>query len=123
MKFSHNIFIKDAAEKARKQLDELRPFDSAIIDEQNLEKSMEMPTPWFSGLSESIRNETVRNYFDMTCELCTTNVYFQSDTDARLHYLKIHQKMGYIRCCGKRYFDKINIYNHIEYHKHPEHFK
>lgn len=96
--------------------------DDDVTDEQSLEKSMGMPTPWFSGLSESLRNEMVRKYFDMSCEICP-NVLFQSDTEARLHYLKHHQKMGYIRCCGKRYFDKINVYNHIEYHKHPENFK
>lgn len=96
--------------------------DNDAVDEQNLEKSMGLPAPWFSGLSESLRNEMVRKYFDMSCEMCP-NVLFQSDTEARLHYLKQHRKMGYIRCCGKRYFDKINVYNHIEYHKHPENFK
>lgn len=96
--------------------------DSDNSDEQNLENSTEMPTPWFSGLSEAQRLETVRQYFDMSCEICP-NLSFKSDTEARIHYLRHHQKMGYIRCCSKRYYDKINVYNHIEFHKHPENFK
>lgn len=96
--------------------------DSDNSDEQSLEHAAGMPTPWFSGLSEAERDETVQQYFDMSCEICP-NILFKSDSEARLHYLRQHQKMGYIRCCSKRYYDKINVYNHIEYHKYPENFK
>lgn len=69
--------------------------DDDNMDEKSLEKSMGIPAPWFSGLSESLRNGMVRKFFDMSCELCP-NVIFQSDTEARSHYLKHHQKM--VKC-------------------------
>lgn len=120
-------FVRDEQSAvALKQLHSLKAVegnDSDNSDEQNQEESDDVTTtPWFSGLSEAEREEMVRQYFDMSCEVCL-NVIFKSDTEAHWHYLKKHQKMGYIRCCDKRYYDKISVYNHIEYHKFPENFR
>lgn len=71
------------------------------------------------NLNEEI---TIPNYFDMSCDECTT--ILKSFKHAKSHYLEVHQTAkGYIKCCGMKLISMIEIDGHIKWHQNPDVFR
>lgn len=74
--------------------------------------------PRLLGLSSSERIELegqIRDLFNMNCEICS-NVTFGTISDARKHYRRVHQKAGYLMCCGKPFQYTYGIVQHLRHH-------
>lgn len=59
----------------------------------------------------------IRKLFDMTCDLCPAK--FTTISYAIRHYRRTHDKTGYVKCCGKRFFRRVYAMEHIQYHRDP----
>lgn len=64
---------------------------------------------------ESVR---IREFFTMKCDICN-KIEFDSLLAARRHYTKVHQIKGYLMCCGKKFWRRFQILNHIHHHINP----
>lgn len=64
----------------------------------------------------------IREFFNTKCEICK-DVEFETLIRARKHYRKVHNKSGYITCCGKRFDRRHKVMDHIKYHLNPEAFR
>lgn len=63
-------------------------------------------------------------YFDMTCDQCDDGEEFTSLEEIQFHYHEKHGiGNGYVKCCGRRYSDKLLIRGHILKHMKPELFR
>lgn len=77
------------------------------------------------SLSKSERMEQdaqIREYFNMKCEICS-DVQFETLIEANRHYHKVHKTHGYLTCCGKKFYKRFKIINHIRYHINPNAYR
>ncbi|CAD7078146.1 unnamed protein product [Hermetia illucens] len=64
--------------------------------------------------------ELIESYYRMQCDLCHEDFgKFQELFD---HYLEIHQFRGFIVCCGRKFFRRPVIAEHVLWHTQPEDF-
>lgn len=66
-------------------------------------------------------NQTIREYFKMNCDVC--NEYFENFLDIKTHFREKHKSTGYLTCCGKRFFRRGGLLDHISRHVNPNKFK
>ena len=57
----------------------------------------------------------------MSCEICDT--IFESFLSAKKHYRTKHSRSGFLVCCGKRFFRRGRLLDHINRHLNPIAFK
>lgn len=60
----------------------------------------------------------IGEYFDMSCDLCSDGVKYDSLAQIQYHYLNEHQvNHGYIKCsCNKQFKTQKKILDHAPYH-------
>lgn len=64
----------------------------------------------------------IHEFFDMNCYLC--DYKFNSWSEARSHYPHKHNIVkGYVICCGKKFYNKSGIIDHITFHINPVAFQ
>lgn len=61
--------------------------------------------------NNDIIDEQIRTFFHMKCDNC--DHIFNSYLEAKSHYRFKHQQIGYITCCGEKFFQRFKIVNHI----------
>lgn len=59
-------------------------------------------------------NEEIKEYASMSCEECSQKI--ESWEEAKSHY-RIHRKVGYIRCCGRKIDRACEMKDHLLWHK------
>lgn len=59
--------------------------------------------------------------FDFVCDVCGID---QGTFDQSiLHYKQVHNRIGYIKCCKKKFFKECTVDDHIKWHESPDLFK
>lgn len=51
----------------------------------------------------------------MNCDICS-DVKFRNVSDAHKHYRSVHQKTGYLMCCGRKFSSNSKIAQHLRHH-------
>lgn len=69
-----------------------------------------------SLLNEEI-DKQIKTFFKMECEVC--GIGFISYLEAKRHYRQTHKQAGYISCCGRKFFRRFKILDHIMKHTNP----
>lgn len=64
----------------------------------------------------------IRKFFDMKCDICN-DVNFESLTIARQHYRIMHERKGYLTCCGRKFIQRHEIVKHIRFHINPDSYR
>lgn len=72
-------------------------------------------------LNMDAENQTIREYFRMNCDVC--NEQFENFLDIKTHFRQKHKSTGYLTCCGKRFFRRGGLLDHISRHVNPNKFK
>lgn len=72
-------------------------------------------------LNLDAENQTIREYFKMNCDVC--NQHFENFLDIKTHFRQKHKSTGYLTCCGKRFFRRGGLLDHISRHVNPNKFK
>jgi Zinc finger, C2H2 type len=65
-------------------------------------------------------DERIRNTADMFCELCSHPL--DGLPQARSHFRQMHDMIGYIVCCGRKFKQRNRLLDHVNTHynmKHP----
>ncbi|XP_035788063.1 zinc finger and BTB domain-containing protein 47-like isoform X1 [Anopheles albimanus] len=64
-------------------------------------------------------DSAIEKYFDLRCELCPPSAEecFTTFDGLTAHFRKVHDIRGYARCCGKQYFYRRQLMEHIDYHR------
>lgn len=81
-------------------------------------KDLQLSVKKRSRLSPSEKAELedqIRDLFKMDCDICS-DVKFRSLMDAQKHYRNVHQKGGYLICCGKKFNNTGKVVQHIRHH-------
>ncbi|GAB0099162.1 hypothetical protein DMENIID0001_150080 [Sergentomyia squamirostris] len=63
----------------------------------------------------------IEEFFRMECELCEES--FRKFAGLRSHYRKVHNRRGYVVCCGVKLNHTLKILDHLNLHKNPDAFK
>lgn len=95
--------------KVRKKSSPKFPKKSTAID--HVQKKLNMDA----------ENQTIREYFRMNCDVC--NEHFENFLDIKTHFRQKHKSTGYLTCCGKRFFRRGGLLDHISRHVNPNKFK
>lgn len=74
----------------------------------------------FTSAEIDEQNDRVREFFQMRCDLCATE--FELMHDAIKHYREEHGQPGYLKCCGKKFFKRGLVLDHIRFHADPNAF-
>lgn len=67
-----------------------------------------------------LQDRHIRDYFQMHCDHCAER--FAVLRDAIEHYRSAHQRRGYLKCCGKRFFNRTMMLDHLRQHSDPRAF-
>ncbi|XP_037951055.1 transcription factor grauzone-like [Teleopsis dalmanni] len=63
----------------------------------------------------------IAEHMNLTCDVCAIkNLTFGT---LRQHMRKVHRVKGYVLCCGKKFFKRSVLVEHIEKHVNPEQYK
>ncbi|XP_050091176.1 zinc finger and BTB domain-containing protein 17-like [Anopheles aquasalis] len=86
--------------------------------QQNLPTRISKHTKRRQKASNELDN-AIEKYFDLRCELCPFDAEESFNTFDSLteHFRKVHETRGYARCCGKQYFYRSQLMEHIDYHR------
>lgn len=93
----------DAVQKARKQLEELKPILTQIPSDLQIE-------------------EILAKYSDPLCDRCKEPLIGASLDETILHYKQKHNSSGYIKCCEITLKTIDDISNHVLTHLFPKNF-
>lgn len=74
--------------------------------------------PSSRGISE--KDAKIRKFFQITCEICSDDVEFDTFRTAKEHCRKVHKTQFYLMCCGTKYPKRSMLLEHIQYHVDPE---
>lgn len=72
-------------------------------------------------ISAAKRKEIFAQYFDNTCDLCSTEL--KSLRHALPHYKREHKIEGYVKCCQLKFKSEKLVNDHLQFHINPEIFK
>lgn len=70
---------------------------------------------------KSEEDEKIRTWCNLYCTRCCQT--FGNFPDVQSHYRTVHQENGYVMCCGRKYFRRIHLLDHIFKHINPDAFK
>lgn len=96
---------KKAKKKSNKKL--TKKLDKINTDETYNRKS-----------NSNYIDEQIKSFFQMKCELCESN--FETFAEAVRHYNDAHKQSAFITCCGKKYFHRTKLFDHLMIHKNPD---
>ncbi|XP_058464628.1 zinc finger protein OZF-like [Malaya genurostris] len=68
----------------------------------------------------AVENQKISEFFELTCEYCpeTSNTFGRLQTHCR----NVHDKKAGVKCCGRIFYDKYKIIEHINSHENPNQF-
>ncbi|XP_052895432.1 zinc finger protein 845-like [Anopheles moucheti] len=86
-------------------------------DRNDPTKCVNTELPFKSHLHENDR--IIQEFITMRCELCParTEQHFDRFNALQMHYRKHHQCRGYLRCCGKQFYRRFRVMEHIASHR------
>jgi len=64
--------------------------------------------------------EAIASYMSASCDLCDFSAPYLSELKA--HFLEVHQREYYIKCCGKIFTRASKLMDHIRKHVNPKLF-
>lgn len=62
-------------------------------------------------------DELIRKHFKMVCDICGVN--FETCAEVKSHYKSAHNTNGYLKCCDRKFYSRLDIMGHIQYHTDP----
>lgn len=86
-------------------------FHSYVVDYAKEIKEMVL------NVSEDQMKQAMDNHIKRTCDLCTTE--FNSFSDARNHYSKLHNTLRYLKCCNMQLRSNNEFLDHVYWHFIP----
>lgn len=63
-------------------------------------------------------DEQIKSFYQMKCEICES--HFETFAEAVRHYDDKHKQSAFITCCGKKYFHRIRLFDHLMEHTNPD---
>lgn len=72
-------------------------------------------------LSLDAENQMIREYFKMNCGIC--DEHFENFRNVQSHFQKMHNSSGYLICCGKKFYRRGLLLDHVSRHVDPDKFK
>lgn len=63
----------------------------------------------------------IREFFSMVCEICSDK--FETFIKAKNHYRIVHNTVGYLTCCGKKFLRRGRVLDHIHRHLNPDAYR
>lgn len=63
----------------------------------------------------------IREFFSMVCEICSDK--FETFIKAKNHYRLVHNTVGYLSCCGKKFNRRGRVLDHIYRHLNPDAYR
>ncbi|KAJ6633995.1 Transcription factor grauzone [Pseudolycoriella hygida] len=75
----------------------------------------------FSGMTVKEKNEKIREFFDMSCQICSET--FETFGKIKKHYRTAHTVAGYVHCCGRKFHGFSRALNHIFHHLNPDAYR
>uniref|UniRef100_A0A182JY47 Transcription factor grauzone n=1 Tax=Anopheles christyi TaxID=43041 RepID=A0A182JY47_9DIPT len=97
---------------------QLRRVRQSIKDKNDLHKETEMrdTSSKKESLAKQLENDKIiKQFFALECEICATTV--ESFLILLDHYRTAHKTKGYVRCCGKQFFRRYILVDHIAAHR------
>lgn len=64
--------------------------------------------------------EAIASYMSASCDLCDFSAQYLSEL--KTHFLEVHQREYYIKCCGKVFTRASKLMDHIRKHVNPKLF-
>lgn len=109
------VFFKDLQEESEEKSEnetEEKSENESESDPINLNSAK---------ISAAKRKEIFAQYFDNTCDLCSTEL--KSLRHALPHYKREHKIEGYVKCCQLKFKSEKLVNDHLQFHINPEIFK
>uniref|UniRef100_A0A1I8P7I8 C2H2-type domain-containing protein n=1 Tax=Stomoxys calcitrans TaxID=35570 RepID=A0A1I8P7I8_STOCA len=105
----------------------LKPHNKSDLEEHIF--SMTRPTKKMNKIDNSYvpkmelsqYDEFLKKHFEMKCAICQKK--FDKFSLLCNHYSSAHNGQGYAVCCDKKFFRRLDLIDHINYHLNPEYFK
>lgn len=125
-----NNFLGDSTVYNSEEEDE--PFDEkSQTDEEDISAADDTCPLNIETLDSRSRNVTkiaqqdaqIRDFFTMKCEICTDNITFETLRNAKDHYRSVHNKSGYLMCCGNKFHSRYRALDHIRFHINPDAYR
>lgn len=69
----------------------------------------------------AISNESIKKLFKMQCDNCDNA--FETFSEAKLHYRRVHRQAGYLICCEKKFMKFGLVLQHCQWHIDPNTFR
>lgn len=95
-----------------------RSPDITAIDDEEIPKK---PPKRRTAAENLAQDQRLHEFFRMQCDQCDER--FRVLQDAVVHYRQQHGCAGYITCCGRRFFNRSLVQDHIELHSDPDAFR
>ncbi|KAH8283545.1 hypothetical protein KR018_005489, partial [Drosophila ironensis] len=92
--------------RGRKRLVERRPQREGGVP--NMKKSQEF-------------NEYLREHFKVQCQICAAPM--EGFSEMLVHVRQEHKQRGYAMCCGRKFWKRGVLVDHLQRHQNPELFK
>ncbi|KNC32011.1 Transcription factor grauzone [Lucilia cuprina] len=73
-------------------------------------------------ISENVKSDIFTDN-EHKLECCICNVTLEDFRAVKQHYRNEHNTKGYTMCCGKKYFKRCLLIDHLRVHKDPNYFK
>lgn len=96
---------------------------AATTDEQQdeLQAALERKPKGCSRAQLSKRyEEAIASYMSADCDLCDFSTKYLSDL--KVHFLEVHQRDAYLKCCNKVFNRASKLMDHIRKHINPKLF-
>lgn len=90
-------------------------------DQTSIERTPIQQTRYYKGRREH-HDDQMRELFTMNCDMCSTG-QFKDLREAKEHYRIAHQMRGYLKCCGKLFYYRSQVLDHIRQHNFNSHLK
>uniref|UniRef100_A0A182MQT8 Transcription factor grauzone n=1 Tax=Anopheles culicifacies TaxID=139723 RepID=A0A182MQT8_9DIPT len=86
--------------------------EKIIISRENTEQD----SSTLNGHSKQLENDQlIKDFFTLECEICSAPL--ESFVMLLDHYRCAHDTRGYVRCCGKQFFRRYILVDHIAAHR------
>lgn len=63
----------------------------------------------------------IRKNISLVCDICGSAL--DSFRECQLHYRTVHGRVGYLMCCGKKFYKKCRLLQHLQWHEDPRKFE
>ncbi len=91
-------------------------------EEEYLDESHESSSTSQCKKDTAKEDAQIREFFSMICEICS-DVEFETFMKAKNHYRTVHNTVGYLTCCGKKFLRRGRVLDHIYRHLNPDAYR